>query len=427
MYIFLNIIAAGVMVRIILTNKKIKQGLKRIGRGIKFAINSIWIIPAIVLVRLIRPWIFIRFRTIDSSRIGHFLADSSIYLARQDLRSRHLRILDVFWFAKPSCNAQWARMVRRQLTVRWWVPYMIRMNELIPGGRGHIVPPGISSGNRDIYNVLNESSERFRFSKHEDEKAKLWLFRKGWREGEAFVCLAVRDSAYLALDPLHTSKNPKHWDYHNYRDSDIDRYVDTVQTLLDRGYWVIRMGKFANSRLSINHNRVIDYPFVSDQDDLMDIWLGAHCRFFVSSGTGIDTTPTIYGKYVVFVNSLPLSLIFSSVKQIWVPKHLRWLESGRLLNLREHFQHGYTSTGEYEQAGIAIEELSPGEITNAVVECEKRIDGSWVQSEEDQALQQRFWNLLREVPNSARFHGTIHSESRVGAAWLKSMGEGFFD
>ena len=175
--------------------------------------------------------------------------------------------------------------------------------------------------------------------------------------------------------------------------------------MVDRGYWVIRMGKAMHKRLSLQHQRVIDYPFVEDQDDLMDIWLSVNCRFFVATASGIDTVPWVYGKPpVVYVNALPLSLCASPINNIWAPKHLRWKDSGRLLTLKEHCQHGYGHTIEYEQAGIAVEDLSPAEITAAVTECEQRVAGTWVETKEDQDRQQ--WRRFATGRTSTSFTAT---------------------
>jgi len=73
--------------------------------------------------------------------------------------------------------------------------------------------------------------------------------------------LLVRDSAYLSQNPLHKNKK---FDYHNYRDTDIYNYVESVQALVDKGYWVIRMGQIMRKRLLIQHKRIINYPFVED-------------------------------------------------------------------------------------------------------------------------------------------------------------------
>lgn len=407
--------------------RKMKSVLRRLVKVLLLALNSIWAIPAVVIIRISRPLVHVRMGILESSRIGHFIVDASIFLARQSLQSQGDRTVDLFWFPKQTCNEQWARMVRRKLFVRWWVRYLVYFNRLIPGGVSHDLPDPTNSPNRDIYSVLQRSPVRFEFTRREEESAKAWLRRRGWQEGKKFVCLQVRDSAYLSSHPLHSDGDSDRWNYHSYRDSDIDVYVGAVQALVDCGYWVIRMGKTMHKRFPLQHPKVIDYPFVEDQDDLVDIWLCAHCHFFVSSGSGLDAIPAMYGRCVVYVNSLPLNLVLSSINQIWVPKHLRWKDCGRLLTLEEHCQNAYGLTKEYEQAGIVIEDLSPSEITAAVLECERRVAGTWVETAENSDLQRRFWDSLRRWPDFHSFHGYVHPEARVGSTWLKSMGESFLD
>ena len=409
-------------------NDRMRTLRRRLKKVALFALNATWAIPAVVLIRIVRPLVHVRMGTLESSRIGHFIADASLFLARRSLQSRKEQTIDLFWFPKQTCNEQWARMVRRRLFVRWWVMYLVRFNRLIPGGAAHNLPQATESLSRDIYSIFQQSPARFTFKLEEEEAARAWLRRRGWRDGEPFICLLVRDSAYLLSHPLHADGGIERWNYHNYRDSDIDTYVQASQALVDKGYWVIRMGKVMRKRFSFQHPRVIDYPFVADQDDLLDIWLSVNCRFFVATASGIDTIPWVYGKPpVAYVNALPLSLCASPINNIWVPKHLRWKNNGRPLTLREHCEHGYGVTAEYEQAGIAIEDLSPAEITVAAMECEQRIAGTWVDTKEDQDRQRRFWETLRKWPDFPKFHGSIHPEARVGRAWLKSMGDVFFE
>ena len=137
--------------------------------------------------------------------------------------------------------------------------------------------------------------------------------------------------------------------------------------------------------------------------------------------------PVVYGRPVVFVNYIPLSHICSYAHSILVPKRLRWNDSGHLLTLKEYLQHGYLSARQYERAGIAIEDLSPAEIMRAVTECEQRQAGTWVETEENRERQIRFWKALASWPDFHKLHGYIHPESRVGCAWLESMGDAFLD
>jgi putative glycosyltransferase (TIGR04372 family) len=380
----------------------------------------------VIAIRAIRPWRQVRMTALDSKRVGHFIADASVLLAEIETRDDESRATDLFWFGRPTSNEQWARMVERSFRVHWWVRYLAGYNARIPGGEAHTLPIPTSNPHREVYRALERTPVRFEMSVEEQEAAKGWMRARGW-QGEPIVCLLVRDADYLTKDPLHAAGKPGAWDYHNYRDSDISSYVDAVLEMVNRGYWVVRMGKTMRERLPLNHPHVIDFPFAADRTDLMDVWLSVTCRLFVSTATGIDIAPTIYGKPVTFVNALPLAQLMSSVPHLWVPKNLRWRETGRPLTLREHLNHPYTRTVDYDDAGIMIEDLSPAEIAAAIRESDDRLQGTWVDSEDDRPRQERFWTVLGEWRDFNLYHGRIHPEARVGSEWLKSLGDAFLE
>lgn len=403
--------------------QKGRTALRLLPTVLLYVVNAVWAIPAVLFMRVVRPWLHVRVARVHCERAGHFIADTSLYLAQHSVEHPGPRFVDFFWFPEDVSNEQWARMVRRQLSVLWWVRYVILFNRLIPGGRPHVVP--FAKGSRDTLGWLQRSAARFEFTDAEHEQARSWLRRRGWQSGEPFVCLLVRDAAYLATHQAMPGTDP--WSYHSYRDSDIADYVQAIHELLTRGQWVVRMGKTMRTRTHLGHPRFIDYPFVDDQDDLMDIWLAAHCSFFISTGTGIDMVPVVYGRPVVFVNFNPFNQIFSYAEQICVPKHLHWMATGRPLTLNDHCVHGYARASGYETAGIRITDLSPSEIAAAVDECARRLDGSWVDTADDLARQQRFWLALSSWTGFRDFHGAIHPHSRAGNAWLKSMGGTFLE
>jgi putative glycosyltransferase (TIGR04372 family) len=390
-----------------------------------FALNAVWALPAVVIIRLIRPIVYIRMTNLISDRIGHFVADASMFLVHRHIRASNELTIELYWFPRQTSNEQWARMVRRQLFVHWGVRYLVYFNRLIPGGEEHYLPlPSVSDTGYDINLVRTDIC--FNFSSDEEEEAKEWLRSRGWKDHEPFVCFHARDSAYLSSH-FSYCKSDDRFSYHNYRDTDIDSYTDAINWLVEKGYWVIRLGKVMHKRLSFQHQRVIDYPFVNDQNDLLDIWLSAKCRFFVSTASGPVWIPSIYKVPVVFVNALPLIIGFFWTNRIWVPKHLKWANSGNSLTLMEHCQHNYGLTEEYDNKGINIIDLSPEEITAAVVECEQRVAGTWVENNEDRDLQLRFWEVLCRSSNFYLVNdiNDVHPQARAGNAWLKSMGEDF--
>jgi putative glycosyltransferase (TIGR04372 family) len=188
------------------------------------------------------------------------------------------------------------------------------------------------------------------------------------------------------------------------------------------------MGKVSNQPVQISHPNLIDYPFITDQRDLMDIWLARHSVLFISTATGLDILPGIYkNPPSLYVNALPLTHLHSSHYSTWTPKHLLWRESGKNLTLKELLKNNYVSSKDYDEKGIHIVDLSSEEILNCTKEKISRINGTWLETAEDKILQDRFWTTLKNWEGFSNLHKWIHPQSRVGAHFLRKMGESFFD
>ncbi len=384
-------------------------------------LNAPWVIPVIVLTSLIRPWYLIRFGTFRNERIGHFTADAGHHYARRAVSSSHG--IDFYWLPKgQSSNLFFDKLVRRNFIVSPWVYYVYQWNSRLPLSAPHCLPSS-TTGSRDVEGVLEKSPEMLPFLPTEDLAAQEWLKKQGWKQGEPYICLLVRDSSYLATDPLHNKTN---WEYHNYRDSDIATYVEASEWLANQGVWVLRMGKVMAKPIPTNHPRVIDYAFHPDKSDFLDIWLFAHCNLCISTSSGPDMVSDIYRRPLLFINCLsPLSNLVSWSNAIQVPKHLVWKETGRYLTLVEHLQNSWSYTKQYEQAGIEIINLSSHEILLAVQEAWLTIEGKWVESDYNTQRQERFWEIFRSHPNFHQHHGWVHPKCRLGDNWLKQMGDDF--
>jgi len=292
----------------------------------------------------------------------------------------------------------------------------------------------LTNGSRDIYGWYQQTQPSS-FLPDEDIRARAWLTKMGWQEGDRFVCLLVRDSAYLdntyqntdCRNPGGVEFNPKNgygWKHLDYRDSDIATYVPAAEWLADQGVWVIRMGKIMAKPIPTSHPRIVDYAFSPDKSDFLDIWLFAHCDFCISTGTGLDVLCDIYRKPILFLNFMPLLSLWSWSNAMHLTKTLVWKKSGIKLNLRENID--CYSLEYYDQAGIEIIDLTPEEILVSVQELWERMKGTWVDSKEDIQLQNRFWELLKTHPDYHKLHHWIHPQARAGATWLRNHGEDFF-
>lgn len=379
-------------------------------------------IPVVVAIRLIRPWLLVRWGRLIGPRIGHFAANAELYLCERDagINAPAQRHIDFFFIAKPVSNNQLATMWARILRIRptWFLSPIHRINRLIPGGAVHEVGEN-TNNDRDINNLLDRIPSHLRFSSCEDTRGELGLRALGVPEGMPFVCLIVRDAAYLEAHTPGFS-----WSYHNYRDSNIQNYAMAAEELANRGYYVFRMGAKVHAPLESRHPRVIDYATNGMRSDFMDIYLGAKCTFCISTSTGYDAVPLVFRRPIVFVNSVPLGYFFTfSTKFICLTRHHFETKTGRELTLAAILSNGLgfcLSASEYEKRGIHLIENSPEEIRDVAIEMAERLNGIWQPHADDEALQTRFWKTFpsSETRNGKPLHGEIRS--RYGAMFLRN-------
>ena len=377
-----------------------------------FLINSIWALPAVLLIRVIRPLVLIRICKIFSERIGHFTADIAEHLARQNFKQFHT--LDFFYFGTVS-NKQWEKMARRSSLsiVAPWFRYLDRWNQLIPGGSAHVLKSSLTQS-RDTEGLFERFNATIPFLPEENELALKWLTSKGWTFGEPFICLLVRDSKFL--EAFRTSSADAN--YHDYRDSDIRTYLTAMGWLSSQGVWVLRMGKSMAHPLQSISDRIIDYAFDAQKSDLLDIWLFANCSGVISTATGLDQLAMIYRKPQLYVNAMPLGSIHTWSRMIWVPKNLRWGKSKQPLSISQYLEHSYYQLNEYASAGIEIIDLSSDEILMVVKEFWWKICGSWDPTEVDAEKQKRFWEIFKSWAQYDKMHGVHHPNAVVGNDWL---------
>ena len=382
-------------------------------------------VPVVVVINQIRPWLLVRWGDLPSPRIGHFAANTELYLCERDagINVPGQRHVDMFFMERPICNRQLARMWKRTVRVwpAWILPSLRRVNRLIPGGAVHEIGDN-TQGDRDVHNLLDRFPPHLKFTAEEEVRGEAGLRMMGIPAGTPFVCLIVRDSAYL---DAHQTKD---WSYHNYRDCNIQNFVLAAEELADRGCFVLRMGVKAHDAIKSDHPRVIDYATNGMRSDFMDVYLGAKCAFCISTATGFDTLPLIFRRPIVVVNQVPLGYLYTFRSQfIGITKHHISVQKDRELTLREIFSTGVgfaLRTSDYESRGIHLIENTPAEIRDVVVEMAERLNGTWQLGPDDDALQHRFWEIYpvdaKDIYQNRPLHGEIRA--RFGALFLRDNG-----
>ena len=383
-------------------------------------LHGVWAIPVVVLIRVAKSWFLVRLGTLTHHRMGHFAADAVQQWAA--LQEQPTNQVDLYWLESPTCNTAWEKMIRRNFPMLPGARILDRWNRVLPGGEVHHRPSS-STGSRDLSGVLWRQSTSLKFEAEEVEQSQAWLENLGWTKGEPFVCLLVRDDAFLDSCSFNSSRGAFSWDYHSYRNADINSYVSAMEWLADQGVWVFRMGKVMANPIRSTRPRIIDYAFRDDKSDLLDIWLFAHCDLCISTGSGPDLISDGYLRPTLLAHLTPIVHANSWANSTAAPKPLRWRESAKLLTFREQLAHSYLRTDDYDQAGIEILDLSADELLTIVQERWQRIQGAWEDTAEDKKKQAEFWRQFQAWPDFSKYHGYLHPESRLSSAFLRRYSE----
>jgi len=334
------------------------------------ALSGFWALPILLLLRFFGLNKRIRFGTFFSTRIGHFCWEAGLeYANKQIIKSRELSF---YWIPRNTANSFLRQIVGRNFTVYPCVYYIDKWNRLLPAFmRSGIVDSTYSIPYLDVHGVM-QIAEPMKFSATENEQAIAWMRQFGWEVNKPFVTLIARDSYYLDTSPLHRSKRESCfgcYDYHSYRNTDIQTYRDAAEWLASQGVLVFRMGNAPENKLITSNINIIDYGFRDDKSDFLDIWLFANTSLCITTGTGPDGISFQYKRPMLFINFLPFGEFPLSGDFTVAPKKLKWAASSQPLTCTEYLQNSYTKTRHYDEAGICIEDLSPTEILNVTKEC----------------------------------------------------------
>ena len=349
----------------------------------------------------------IKFSNFLSSRIGHLVGNTEVYLCEVDagLHSG----FHIWTHYGPIANEQIAIMLKRLLRV--WPTHLsalvILINKMFPGWEKNEI--GTNTLDRDPKNLLEKYPPHLRFTREELERGERILRRWGIDPGAKFVCLMVRDSAYLPT-----------LSYHSYRDCDIDTYRDAALMLVERGYTVFRMGAKVEKPF-IKHPKIFDYATNGMRSDFMDVYLGAHCAFCVSTSTGWDAIPQAFKRPMCYTNFVPFEYM-----NTWLPRSLViWKhheKDGKRMSVAEIHSSGagrFMRTDEFEQAGITLRDNTPEEIIKVVREMADMIEGKCAPDE-----QYEFWHhfpRLFEPVTGQPLHGDVRTS--IGSAFLQDYTE----
>jgi len=395
-----------------------------VARLVRLVLTSPLALGFVLISRLVRPFVTIRFGALKSDRIGHFVLETELMLQEQlaGITPRPSRSIDLYYAPQPISNTQvermWARVIR--LLPRWLMVPTFKINSLFPDADRHRIKTATSTC-LDVLNLLDRTKSILSFTPEEEKEGRALLESLG--VGSApYVCVIVRDETYYqkALPNQDLS-------YHSFRNCDIDTYVDGLEALADQGLHVLRMGAIVGKPLRSSHPRLIDYANSNLRSAFGDVYLGANCKFCISDGLGFYAIPAAFRRPNAYVNYSPFHMFYSSrSSDLGVSKVFADVRTGRVLPMRELANYdisNLTRTERLESAGLCVVDNTSQEIKELLLEMNARLDGTWVSDPIDEELQRSFWSRFLEAigPDGRALHGEIRA--RFGADYLRAHRE----
>ena len=362
------------------------------------------IATALVLLLLLLSKISkVRVHQAQNGRIGHFTVPMAIRHLELSKENRSLFARGVNLYAVTSIKS-----ANVFLEIMWK-----RTVPLISGNLGWLIvdlfkriPKNqvcIKTSDDDRSGLLNQYSPCLTFKPDEIELGSNFLKNLGIVNEQKFVCLHVRDSSYLAESWNYFGYSKRHdWSHHDYRNSDISTYVAAADALAEMGYTVFRMGAIVEKPLNSKHPRVIDYATNGMRTEFLDIFLGAHCAFCVSTGSGWDSVPQIFRRPSLYVNLLPIFPHHCVVRDLMIyPKIIQDKVTKIDLGLAEIVKRDIQTKHEthyYDSAGVEYREMSSEELVIAVTEMAARVEGTFVETPEQKQMQAKLKYIFSTHP-----------------------------
>ncbi len=178
---------------------------------------------------------------------------------------------------------------------------------------------------------------------------------------EKIVCLHVRDAGYK-----------KDFNRKSYRNSNIENYSKLIKCLIERDYFVIRMGDNSSVKSNFSDKNYLDYAHSDFNSRLMDIFLISKCKFFVGTQSGILDLAYMFNKPVLTTNMCELFCSFPrKINDRGLFKKVKNKKTGQILSINDFIKLDYSKHNpEIEQKELEFIENSPEELFEAVNEFE---------------------------------------------------------
>ena len=382
-----------------------------------------WLTNSLLL--LLRKFVEIRIGLIPYRSLGRIAGNIEYYLREKALGASSKKTFDILFSGKRPVNHQILKMIDRNFRLIKsdfvWSLFTKIQSSLLSDRLDVTSWIDLShSGFLVEWDIWQQAGPQLSFSSAEHVIGKKILMNLGVPEDQEYVCMHARDIDYTD-SPDYQRDASDRFSVYDFRDCDIDTYVPAAEWLVEQGLWVIRVGHQAKSSINTNNSRIIDYGFehrqLMEDPEFADVYLQAHCKFFLGCTAGIYYLSHIFDVPMAFVNMVPLAESGRSNHDLFILKKYWNTAEKRFMSFHEMVLRGadwnrlwHDQQKAIADEGIVIVDNTADEILLLAQEMLSRLNHSWVNLPNDSALQDLFRNIFPADHPMKKFPGYIGSE-----------------
>ncbi|NDV26670.1 TIGR04372 family glycosyltransferase [Desulfovibrio sp. JC010] len=369
-------------------------------------------------VSMLKP---LRVAEIYSSRLGHLVLDCELYLAEKEL-GRHDGYLDLFCFKDGQvANKALGKLFSRRMRICRWDRYLLQAVRFFNLREKHelLMNTRKISFARDYECLTRQTDTHVSFTPDEIERGRSELAALGLDADRPHICLLGRDNAFLQQTMPESDG-----DMQEPRNMDIVTFKAGAEELLRLGYNVIRIGNIVQEPLKIDHPNFVDYATCGKQNDFMDIYLPATCKFFVGVQSGPMHVANMFRVPCLRVNTARLEVIeYCSPEDLALFKLIRSKSTGRILNISEIISAKISKwpIENFADSDFEVIDNTEEELLEAMREMHLRTNGEWRATAEERELQSRYFSYLKVSDCNSRF------ETPISAYFLQKHADELFN
>ena len=367
-----------------------------------------------ILLTIINIFKEVRIGFLFNRRFGHLALNTDLHLRRLQLGATPNNVFYIFFAYEPA-NQQLVRMFQREMNIinneflsKLFSPICFFRTKFC-----YELP-----FNANEFKEFNDASSSLNFTKGEEEFAKSELKKMNINENDWYVCIFARDNKYgeTAFPTMNQSSE-------EHRNADIDDYIKAVKFIVDKGGYVIRMGSDVVKEFSYKHPRVIDYA-VNYRSDFMDIYLPAHCYFYLGTSSGGVEIVKVFDRPQAAVNWMPIGSATFGKNEIFIPKKVIYKDSELEVPFIKQLailgdlvvKFGDTPEDILLKNNMVLKNNSKDEILALVVEMYERLNNDFQQTDKYREKFDRYHEIL-----SAKNHWCSNVYTPIGQQFLLSM------